>query len=119
MIEDIRAAQQELEANGQSLLATIEEKSLSEDEITNLLAWNVDAVHAAYTQLFERLLFKYADGYINTWNAGKFVSTAAGTSLRQALCEFNVSIFVFRLSYLVVRSSRLRKWPWASRHQAV
>jgi hypothetical protein len=78
MIQDIRKTQLQLESESETLLASVVTKALSDEEISTLLSDNAEKNRLAYLQLFKSLLFKYADGYINTWAGRKFVSANAG-----------------------------------------
>jgi dipeptidase len=84
MIKDIRETQDQLESDGLSLLEKIESsfanntRAMSDDEITTLLTAHAEKARLAYASLLKSMMFKYADGYINSWVANRFVSVAAG-----------------------------------------
>ena len=90
MIEDIREVQNALESNAQKLVDELSQKfsasasrsahldTAATEELTSALTSNALKAVERYTTLLQELQFKYADGYINTWKAGRFVSTSAG-----------------------------------------
>jgi len=89
MIKDIGVAQQRLETTSFDLVARISssyvdssrDRSIdtrSFEEIERVLNENALAAVQAYHQLFDYLLFTYADGFINFWDDGTFHSVAAG-----------------------------------------
>ena len=89
MIKDIGVAQQRLETASFDLVARISssyvdssrDRSIdtrSFEEIERVLNENTHAAVQAYHQLFDYLLFTYADGFINFWDDGTFHSVAAG-----------------------------------------
>jgi hypothetical protein len=94
MIVDIQEKQKSLESESQHLVDNISAKysqvDFSQDsvsasvkkEITALLSNNVASVRNAFLQLFDDLMFKYADGWINSWSSsgGGFSSTNTGSS---------------------------------------
>lgn len=87
IIQDISALQKSLEMASQQLVFDITSKysqispisDVIKDEITDLLTKNVLEVRDAFVSLFYELVYKYADGYINTVNEkGVFSSSSAG-----------------------------------------
>lgn len=89
MITDIGIAQHRLEADSFDLVARISSSYINSrgdrsidtrsfEEIESALIENAHAAVQAYHQLFDFLLFTYADGFINFWDDGAFNSVAAG-----------------------------------------
>lgn len=81
MIQDIRALQNSLESESQRLVDELSgaykgEESLK--EITERLAANALLAQSASVELMHSLLFKYADGYMNTWTKTGFHSFSLG-----------------------------------------
>mmetsp|Transcript_25962 Transcript_25962/g.43787 ORF Transcript_25962/g.43787 Transcript_25962/m.43787 type:complete len:653 (-) Transcript_25962:36-1994(-) len=86
IIVDIRESQLSLESESQKLIDNISEKYNHADfsslatkqEITSLLTRNVGNVRDSFLELFDTLMFKYADGWINSWDADGFSSINTG-----------------------------------------
>lgn len=78
IIEDIREMQHALEKRSQVLVAQI--FSGKEDgDVTSLIRENCETAVSESNKLFHQLLFKYADGFINSRNDdGSFVSAYPG-----------------------------------------
>ena len=66
MINDIQAVQHELETNSVKLVDSIT-KDISDIELTEMLSNNIILARDRFNLLLSELLFKYADGYINSW----------------------------------------------------
>lgn len=92
MIVDIQETQKSLEAESQRIVDMIAAKYSQTDfssvapkqEITALLTSNVNDVRDTFLQLFDTLMFKYADGWINSWSSAGFSSKNTGI----AKCAF-------------------------------
>ena len=86
IIVDIQAKQKALETESQQLVDNISAKYAQADfsqegagqEITALLSDNVLRARDAFLQLFDALMFKYADGWINSWSSSGFSSQNTG-----------------------------------------
>lgn len=86
IIVDIQDKQQELEISSQQLVDEISSKYATMDlshidtknEITKILSNNVINVRDSFLDLFEMLLFKYADGWVNSWTDKGFSSVNTG-----------------------------------------
>lgn len=79
--EDVSDAQTALEASGQELLAKLDEEFIegrgSLDALTEEFVANAYRNRDAYKDLFQFLLFKYADGWVNVPNLGTGVGYPA------------------------------------------
>jgi dipeptidase len=87
IIKDIEALQLSLEATSAQLVTDVVTKysgvsELTEDmksDITEMLSNNIIQVRDSFVSLFYQLVFKYADGYINTVSSsGSFSSSSTG-----------------------------------------
>lgn len=86
MISDIKAKQKELEDKGLSVVNQISEKfksasrlSLRDIEyITEAFVANAEFNRQAYVELLNFLMFRYADGFINSWNNNIFSAASVG-----------------------------------------
>lgn len=109
MIVDIQDTQQSLETESQYLVDNISAKYLQADfsqdsvkkEITALLANNVINVRDSFLQLFDALMFKYADGWINAWGSSGFSSQNTGLFI---FLTWLVSVHVCSLYYIWIAS---------------
>lgn len=88
IIQDVQSVQLSLEETSRELVNTISLKYgttevLSDDirqDIHNSLFNNAVSVRDAFLDLFNSLMFKYADGWINTWTSAGFSSKNTGMS---------------------------------------
>ncbi|CAM9128024.1 unnamed protein product, partial [Ectocarpus fasciculatus] len=87
IIKDIQALQSEMESTSQKLVSELVTKysrlpvvtTDMKEDITEVLISNVLEVRDAFVSLFYELVYKYADGYLNSINAaGKFTSASTG-----------------------------------------
>jgi hypothetical protein len=90
MIVDIQEKQRALESESQRLVDRISAQYLqgdfsrgdvnssTGDKVTALLSHNVASVRDSFLQLFDDLMFKYADGWINSWSSAGFSSQNTG-----------------------------------------
>lgn len=81
MIEEIRQMQHALEGRSQALVQSIFDSSaIKDEEVTRLVVENCESAVTDSMKLFHHLLFKYADGFINSWNeeTGSFQSGYPG-----------------------------------------
>ena len=89
MVRDVRAAQHEIEALGESLVSfdsyrldrsdAVVVDAAVERQVSDTLNAHVDFVLKSTTELLHVLQFKYADGFENTWTAdGHFQSATIG-----------------------------------------
>ena len=83
MIQDIRALQNSLESESQRLVDELSSTYKVEEgmkEITERLSANALLAQTASVELIHSLLFKYADGFMNTWTKTGFHSFSLGLS---------------------------------------
>ena len=81
MIQDIRALQSSLESESQRLVDELSSTYKGEESmkyITERLSANAMIAPTASVELMHSLLFKYADGYMNTWTKTGFHSFSLG-----------------------------------------
>jgi dipeptidase len=88
MFADIRAVQGQREAASVALVKSIEDRYRSKGDagltaedreaITDLLTKNVNSVRDDFLKLFDDLMFKFADGYLNEWGPDGFSSVPTG-----------------------------------------
>ena len=93
MIADIQETQISLESESQELVNIISAKyadadlssNATQEEITDLLTRNAVKARDAFLELFDNLMFKYADGWINSWSSSGFSSKNIGLDHRYYL----------------------------------
>ncbi len=86
MIEDIRKLQTSLESDSWALVSALSAKyrhsaaldSAALQQITEVFSANAERARSAFTELFHSLMFKYADGWINSWAGGTFRAERTG-----------------------------------------
>jgi dipeptidase len=79
IIDDIRAKQQYFESRSLDLLAALENSAATDREkITASFVENAEDVVREWWRLFDAILFKYADGYINSYDGKRFTSVSVG-----------------------------------------
>ena len=82
MIVDIQERQKALEASSQALVNDLTSKFAEDEnmksEISIVLSSNVNDIKLSFLELFDTLLFKYADGWINSWSSSGFSSVNTG-----------------------------------------
>ena len=86
IIKDVKSKQLELEGVGQALVDDLSAKygplndlnTADQVAITDALANHAEANRLAYVQLFNLVLFTYADGFFNSWKNDQFSSVSLG-----------------------------------------
>jgi dipeptidase len=114
MIQDVILLQNELEQQSQDLIDSLTENNVvpSQEEKDNLIEVNACKSVKYFSDLLNYLLYTYADGNYNYWKNDSFHADSIGNfSVKSSsLPRFSQSLFLRRLSSLVVGTSWLCRW---------